>query len=89
MAKRSKTVEGMTPEVLLEHEEAWYKHHGNCTMIGSWSARLKGKRLTIIVYRVKPEPRKDPKYHLLSRKVRTRLAVAYGERMITSVDLED
>lgn len=76
----------MTPEELLEHEEAWFT--SNCVLLGSWSAKLKGKRLTVIVYKVGPEPKKDPKYHLLSRKVRTRLAASYGQHMLTSIDLD-
>lgn len=78
----------MTPEELLEHEKAMWQYIAECKLIGSWQAKLKGKRLTVIVYRIKPEPDKDPRYHRLARKVRNRIAISYGRRMLVSQDLE-
>jgi hypothetical protein len=78
----------MTPEELLEHEEAIYRHIATCTLLGSWGAKLSGKRLTVIVYGIKFNKKADMSYHTIKSRRRKRLAVSFGMRMLTSLELE-
>ena len=78
----------MTPQELLEHEEAMYSKIAVCTLLGSHEWRLSGKRLTVIVYKVRYTSKADLSYHTVKSRRRKRLAVSFGMRMLTSVELE-
>lgn len=69
----------MTPNELLEHEEAWFKGIATPRLLGSYNARLLGKRLTFIVYGVKFK--RKPKY---ATKTQYRYAVSFGQQILMS-----
>lgn len=78
----------MTPRELMEHELAFYKKIARLKLLGHWSRKLAGKRLTVVVYRVTPlKPLKVGNYHY-NQRIKNRLAVSYGERILASVILE-
>lgn len=70
----------MTFRALLEHELAWYKNVAKLRFLGGWKVKLKGKRLTVIVY--KATYAKKPK---IGQKIQYRLAVSYDKQVLTSL----
>lgn len=72
----------MTKRELLKHELAWYKGIAKLRLLGGWSVKLRGKKLTVIVYKAIPL---TDKY---STGDQYRLAVSYGQRILTSIILE-
>jgi hypothetical protein len=80
----------MTFRELLEHELAWYKGIAKLRFLGGWKVKLKGKRLTVIVYKATPIP--NEKLNKLRggdyRPVQYRLAASYGKNILTSIILD-
>lgn len=74
----------MTPRELMEHELAWYKGIAKLKLLGHWSVRLGGKRLTVVVYLVRHH--KKPR---IAKKKQHRLAISYGQQILTSLILDN
>jgi hypothetical protein len=78
----------MTPDELLEHEEAWYRNLASLKLLGSWQAKLAGKRFTVIVYSATRTKKAEKKHGNLGPKVTYRCAVSFGQQILTSIILD-
>lgn len=78
----------MTPKELLEHELAWFKGIAKLKLLGHWSKGLAGKRITVVVYQVKPYKSKKVGNYETSRRPRVKLAVSYGDQILTSLEVD-
>lgn len=78
----------MTFRELMEHELAWYKGIAKLKLLGGWKVKLRGKRLTVVVYRATPIPNEKLEKYAQSRRPQYRLAVSYGKQILTSLLLD-